>query len=268
MFDTAGCELITLISFYQKSQEKKRMNQTIKELFDRKSVRVYTGDPITQEERRLILESALQAPTAGNMTLYSIINVQEQALKEELSVLCDNQPFIAKAPLVLVFLADYQKWYDIFKAYGKEEPHIEESDLFLASQDCLIAAQNAVVAAQSMGIGSCYIGDILENFERTRELLHLPKYALPCAMVVFGRPVRQQLERPKPKRFEIDDIVHVNRYHIRSLEETEKIIQNQSEKTGEDFKNFITAFADRKFYSDFREEMNRSVRAMLKHWIS
>ena len=44
-------------------------------------------------------------------------------------------------------------------------------------------------------------------------------------MVVFGRPVRQQLERPKPKRFEIDDIVHVNRYHIRSLEETEKIIQ-------------------------------------------
>ncbi len=119
-----------------------------------------------------------------------------------------------------------------------------------------------------MGIGSCYIGDILENFERTRELLRLPKYALPYAMVVFGRPVRQQLERPKPKRFEIDDIVHVNRYHIRSLEETEKIIQNQSEKTGEDFKNFITAFADRKFYSDFREEMNRSVRAMLKNWIS
>lgn len=242
------------------------MNQTIKELFDRKSVRVYTDDPITEEERRLILESALQAPTAGNMALYSIIDVQEQSLKEALSVLCDNQPFIARAPLVLVFLADYQKWYDIFKAYGEEEPHIEESDLFLASQDCLIAAQNAVVAAQSMGIGSCYIGDILENFEKTRELLHLPRYALPYAMVVFGRPTLQQKERLKPKRFALDDIVHINCYPERSLAETEKIFEKQTEKTGEDLKNYIAAFADRKFYSDFREEMNRSVRAMLKHW--
>lgn len=242
------------------------MIQTIKELFDRKSVRVYTEEPITPEEKRLILESALQAPTAGNMALYSIIDIQEQSLKDRLSVLCDNQPFIARAPLVLVFLADYQKWYDIFAACAGGAPKLEEADLFLAMEDCLIAAQNSVVAAQSMGIGSCYIGDILENFEELQKLLQLPKYAVPCAMLVLGRPTQQQLQRQKPRRFELDDVVHINSYHQKSLEETKTMFQKQSGKSGEELASYITAFAKRKFYADFRSEMNRSVKAILKHW--
>ena len=55
----------------------------------------------------------------------------------------------------------------------------------LATDDALIAAQNAVTAAESLGIGSCYIGDILEQYETHRELFCLPKYAVPAAMIVF-----------------------------------------------------------------------------------
>ncbi len=242
------------------------MNKTIQELYDRKSVRVFTNEPITDEEKQIILTSALQAPTAGNMTLYSILNIQEQSLKDELAKRCDNQPFIAKAPFVLIFLADFQKWYDIFNAYCKETPKIEEADLFLASQDCVIAAQNAVVAAQSMGIGSCYIGDIMENFEINRELLHLPKYALPYSMVVFGRPTKQQQDRIKPKRFGLEDIVHIDTYHQKSLEEIKNMFEKQTGKTGNELEEYINAFAKRKFYVDFRKEMNRSAKAMLKQW--
>lgn len=242
------------------------MNQTIQELYNRKSVRVFTDEPITDEEKQIILTSAQQAPTAGNMALYSIIDIQERTLKEELARRCDNQPFIAKAPLVLIFLADFQKWYDIFNTYCEETPKIEEADLFLASQDCVIAAQNTVVAAQSMGIGSCYIGDIMENFEINRELLHLPKYALPYSMVVFGRPTQQQKDRIKPKRFELNDIVHTNTYHHNSIEETKYMFEKQTGKTGKELKEYIIAFAKRKFYVDFRKEMNRSAKAMLKQW--
>ena len=42
--------------------------------------------------------------------LYSILDVTDQALKDRLSETCDHQPFIAKAPMVLVFLADYRRW--------------------------------------------------------------------------------------------------------------------------------------------------------------
>ena len=47
-------------------------NRTIQELFSRKSVRVFSDEKITEEEKRLILEAAIQAPTAGNMSLFSL----------------------------------------------------------------------------------------------------------------------------------------------------------------------------------------------------
>lgn len=243
------------------------MNTTIKELFDRKSVRVFTDEPITQEEKDLILKSALQAPTAGNMALYSIIDIQDQQLKELLAKRCDNQPFIAKAPLVLVFCADYQKWFDMFSEYTTGMPQLEESDLFLAAQDCIIAAQNTVVAAESMGIGSCYIGDILENFEDNQKTLNLPKYAVPFMMVVYGRPTQQQKDRVKPNRFDVNDMVHINEYHHKSLEETKEMFMKQSGKDEEQLGKYISGFAKRKFFAEFRNEMNRSARAIIESWV-
>ncbi len=243
------------------------MNNTIKELYNRKSVRVFTDEPITEEERYHILNSALQAPSAGNMEMYTIIDVQNQEMKDKLAVLCDHQPFIAKAKLVLIFLADYQKWYDIFKDCEGECEDLEESDLFLAMNDSLIAAQNAVVAAESMGIGSCYIGDILENFEEIQQLFNLPQYAVPCTMLVFGRPTQNQIDRIKPTRFALEDMVCVDTYKQKTVEETRNMFKKQTGKEAdEELNKYVHAFAKRKFNTGFRHEMNRSVRAIISHW--
>lgn len=82
----------------------------------------------------------------------------------------------------------------------------------LAVCDAMIAAQNAVTAAESLGIGSCYIGDIMENCEAQRDLLHLPEYVFPVGMVIFGYPTEQQIRRPKPERVDMSYIVHENGY--------------------------------------------------------
>ncbi len=86
------------------------MNDTIKQLMERKSVRVYTDQEIPIEEKRLILQAAMEAPTAGNQQLYTILDITDQNLKNRLSETCDHQPFIAKAKMVLIFCADCQKW--------------------------------------------------------------------------------------------------------------------------------------------------------------
>ena len=151
------------------------MNEVIRQLHERKSVRVYEDRPIGEAEKRAILASAIQAPTAGNMSLYTILDITDPAMKQALSVSCDNQPFIATAPMVLIFCADYRRWYDAFCQYEPEVRTPDLGDLFLAQADAIIAAQNAVVAAQSLGIGSCYIGDITENFEYHQKLLNLPQ---------------------------------------------------------------------------------------------
>jgi hypothetical protein len=201
------------------------------------------------------------------MMLYTIIQVTDEDLKKKLAVTCDNQPFIAKAPLILIFLADYQRWYDAFCQVDCEPRKPREGDLLLACADAIIAAQNTVVAAQAFGIGSCYIGDVIENCETVRELLELPDYVVPAAMLVYGYPAKSQLIRKKPIRFDQQYIVHENRYHRLSLDEQKQMHQIRNHKAGlqdRDINEGIKAICYRKYMSDFSQEMNRSAMEYIK----
>ena len=240
------------------------MNQTIQELINRKSVRVFTGEPISQEKKELILTAATQAPTAGNQQLYTIIDVTDKKLKERLAVSCDNQPFIAEADMVLVFVADCRKWYEGFKDVGVTPRNPGVGDLMLAVTDTAIAAQNAVVAAESLGIGSCYIGDIMENAEIHKEMLQLPEYTFPAVMLVFGYPTKQQMQREKPERVKLSHVVHENSY--RAMEETERREMWQKKAGVLSYEEWMQRFCERKYNSDFSKEMTRSVAEYLKQF--
>ena len=234
-------------------------NETLQLIHSRKSVRAFSDQPVTPEEKQTILQAAMRAPTAGNMMLYSIIDITDPALKQTLSETCDHQPFIAKAPMVLVFCADYRRWMNKFAACGcgdgKPVPP-KEGSLLLANCDTLIAAQTAVIAAESIGIGSCYIGDMLEQYETHQKLLHLPQYVVPAIMVVFGHPTEDQKNRRQLGRFDQDMIVFENEYH--DLDETQAA--HFADKLN------IPAFYKRKHASSFTEEMNRSARAIIDAW--
>ena len=242
------------------------MNQVIEQLHQRKSVRVYEDRPIGAGEKRAILEAALQAPTAGNMALYTILDITDPEKKAALAKSCDNQPFIATAPMVLIFCADYRRWYDTFCRYEEQVRKPGMGDLFLAQADALIAAQNAVVAAQSLGIGSCYIGDITENYEYHRQLLNLPQYVVPAAMLCFGYPTRQQLERTKPARFQVEDMVHENGYDQEKSAAMPRMLAGQTGREDEELADWVRRFCKRKWNSEFSIEMSRSCAEIAEHW--
>ena len=243
------------------------MNKIVKSLFKRKSVRAYADKAISQKRKDIIYGAMLQAPTAGNMCLYTIIDVVDQDIKNTLSVTCDNQPFIAKAPMVSVLCADYRRWFDIFTKYCEDVRLPKEGDLMLAISDTIIAAQNGVVAAESLGISSCYIGDIIENYETHKELLGLPKYVVPVCMLCFGYPTKQQAKRNKPLRFSIRHIVHQDRYNMDKCNLMEQILQQREGYENKDgFDQWIVRFCNRKWNSDFSIEMSRSARAIIDDW--
>ena len=239
------------------------MNDMIKCLTERKSIRSYTNQEISPDCKELILRAAMEAPTAGNQQLYTILDITSQGLKDRLAVTCDNQPFIAKGKMVLIFCADFQKWYQAFTLAGCSPRKPGPGDFLLAVEDAAIAAQNAVTAAESLGIGSCYIGDIMENYEVHKELLGLPEFVFPALMLVFGYPTAQQKEREKPKRAPLDFIVHENIYPHFSKEE---LRQNIADIKGEDFDSWMERFCKRKYQADFSLEMSRSVAAALKNF--
>lgn len=242
------------------------MNEIIKSLQDRKSVRVYEDKPISLEDKRVILQSAMEAPTAGNQQMYTILDITDQDIKDKLAVSCDNQPFIAKASMVLIFCADMQKWFDAFVEGGANPRKPAEGDFALSITDAVIAAQNAVVAAESLGIGSCYIGDIMEQCEFHRELLQLPEYVFPAAMLVFGYPTKQQKERQKPKRCRLEDIVQENGYRRRDGTQLRKMFEKETIEKGKTFEKWTRAFCERKYNSEFSKEMSRSVREYLRNY--
>ena len=242
------------------------MNEVLRQLHDRKSVRVYEDRAIEPEVKQAILEAAIQAPSAGNMALYTILDITDPYMKAKLAVSCDNQPFIATAPMVLIFCADYRRWYDVFCAHVDEVRKPDLGDLFLAEADALIAAQNAVVAAHSLGLGSCYIGDITENYEFHKELLSLPQYVVPAAMLCMGYPTRQQLSRSKPQRHSVADMVHENGYSMEKSEEMLHMLSRREGKEGEELTGWLERFCKRKWNSEFSREMSRSCTEMVRDW--
>ncbi|MDP2792217.1 MAG: nitroreductase family protein [Rectinemataceae bacterium] len=249
-----------------------------KTFLERKSVRVYEDRVVPMTLKTQVLEAALRAPTAGNMMLYTILEIENQTIKDRLSETCDHQPFIAKAPWILVFLADYARMMAFFEASGvgercrregKDLIKPRESDLLLACCDALIAAQTAVCAAESLGLGSCYIGDVMENWETHRELLALPRYTFPIAMLCLGYPTAQQASRAQPARLPESLVVQKNRYALPSGQDLAGLY------AGEGYGAFTpTAAAEnpgqalyaRKFSADFSLEMRRSVDSMLQDW--
>ena len=226
-------------------------------LYDRKSVRAYEDRPVPAELKEAILAAAAQAPTAGCQQLYTILDITDPALKEALAETCDHQSFIAQAPVVLVFCADCLRWYAAYRAAGLSPRRPGPGDLMLAVTDAAIAAQNAVVAAQSLGLGSCYIGDIMERYEDQRRLLDLPPWVFPACMLVLGWPTRQQKERKKPERFDQSFLVHENGY--RRLDGAALRTMFRDRCGGQTFEGFLSAFCQRKYESDFSQEMSRSV---------
>ena len=240
------------------------MNETIGQLRSRKSVRVFEDREIAEDLVKEIIDAACQAPTAGNQQLYTIIRVTDEYLLERLSESCDHQPFIKEAKLVLVFCADCLKWQKAYEYCGCDPRKPGAGDLMLAAIDASIAAQNAVVAAWSLGIGSCYIGDILENCEEQRDILGIPEYVMPAVMLVFGYPSEQQKRRVKPVRSGLEYIISENRYPEMDPEFVRGMLEPKSGSV--DYEDWLKAFFKRKYDSDFSREMSRSVEKYLEQY--
>lgn len=240
------------------------MNNTIKELIERKSVRAYTNQEIDLETKKTIIEATVNAPSAGNMQMYSIIDVTSHEIKDKLAVLCDNQPFIAKAKMVLIFCADYQKWYDAFNGLNLNPRHPGNGDLLLSIEDAMIAAQNSVTAAWSLGIGSCYIGDIMENYEEITSLLKLPQFVYPACMVVYGYIDEEHIEANKPKRVDNKYVVFENTYKRLSDSELKDMFKERTLPLA--YEEWMKRFITRKYNSDFSKEMSRSADKYIENY--
>jgi FMN reductase [NAD(P)H] len=178
-------------------------------LVERASCRSFAETKIPPDVLRQVLEAGVHAATGGNLQPTSIIQIEEPATKQWLAEKCE-QRFIGQAPVLLVFCIDWwriKRWAELEIA-----PFTATSSFrhfWISFQDIMICAQSVCTAADAMGLGSVYIGTILEFFAELRERLGLPQGVFPIVLLCLGYPK----QRPQPrKKLDVDVIVHSERY--------------------------------------------------------
>jgi FMN reductase [NAD(P)H] len=185
-------------------------NPTLRLLLERSSVRNYEDRPVEPDVMEELLRAAIQAPTGGNLQPYSIVQVENPETRKKLATFSGGQKYVAEAPVNLVFCMDFRRlkrW-----ALIEDAPYTHHQSFrafWIAFQDTLCCAQSACVAADALGLGTVYIGTILEYVPDIRELLDLPSAVFPVVLLCVGYPKN----RPKPSnRLGSDTVVHREKY--------------------------------------------------------
>jgi len=254
------------------------MNETLRLLDQRMSLRRYAPRPIESEHVDAIIRSALRAPTAMNMMLYTILQIDDRAKKDRLAGTCGHR-FIADAPLVLLFLADMQRWVDYYEAFGIPALCEREgtpfrtpkaSNLMMSCCDALIAAHASVVAAESLGIGSCYIGDIMGHCETHREMFDLPRWTFPITLVCYGY-YPDDLARRRTTRFDARFVRQFDAYRRLTRADFEEMLAETQARLADHLEARDVGLAEATYRGftihDAELEEARSVDILLADWL-
>ncbi len=227
----------------------------------RRTIRRYQEKDVTPALLNELMEIACRASTVGNMQTYSVVVTRDAAMKEKLSPAHFNQPMVKKAPVVLTFCVDlnrFSKWCEQRQAI----PGYDNLQWFVTGAvDALLAAQTFCVVAEEKGLGICYLGTTTYNPNQIIDALQLPKLVFPITTITLGWPdeLPEQVDR-----LPLEAILHQETYHDYSVEDIDRlyaykeslpenlkfIAENNKETLAQVFTDVRYKKADSEFFSE------------------
>lgn len=167
---------------------------------ERRSVRSYTGEEVSEEHLNIILEAACCAPSAGNLQAYEIVVVRDLERRKLLAEASYDQDFMIEASVHLVFLAVPSRSSIRYGRRGAE---------LYSLQDATIAATFAMLAAHALGYGTCWIGAFDDR--KVMRVVEAPEDRRPVAIIVIGR---KKGEEPLTKRRKMGSFVFSEKHGV------------------------------------------------------
>ncbi|MEB3860390.1 MAG: nitroreductase family protein [Desulfurococcales archaeon] len=163
---------------------------------EHKSIRRYKPDPVPEEDLEKILEAARRHPSSWNLQPVTVFVVKEQEVKERLASILWNQPHIREAPVFLIFAVDYLKVVRATELLGVEPVEPGQGNLLSGVMAASMSLAWAALAAESLGYGVAFIA-VYGRPCRVAEALKLPRYLLPIAGLLIGKPAESPGLRPR-----------------------------------------------------------------------
>lgn len=156
-------------------------NQTLETIFNRKSVRKYTTQPVGKDKLEMLVRAGMAAPSSKDRRPWEFIIVTDRELLDTLGNGLPLARMLKETQQAIVVCGDT----------------IKSSNAWFL--DCSAAAQNILLAAQSMGLGGVWTAAFPypDRMKIIQETLKLPDNILPLTIIPIGYPEGQ--EKPKDK---------------------------------------------------------------------
>ena len=150
----------------------------MKAILTRRSVRKYTGEPVSEDSVKKLLEAAMSAPSASNQQPWRFVVIDERQVLDAVPSVHPYARMLLQAPLAILVCGDLK----IARRGG------------YWVQDCSAATQNLLLAARALGLGAVWLGvhPREERVEGLRGLLSLPEHIIPLALISIGHPAVEQ----------------------------------------------------------------------------
>jgi len=191
------------------------MNETLKLQHSHRSDRSFTDAPISDADLDAIVEAAYRAPTSINSQQISVVVVRDAATRARIAEIAGGQTWIAKAPVFITVVVDFNKTQVGAQTAGETQVIHESVEGFAAGAvDAGIALGNLLVAARSLGLGVVPIGGIRRDPEALIELLQLPALTYPIAGIAIGHIDKPAVQKP---RLPISSFRHDEHYHAEAI---------------------------------------------------
>jgi nitroreductase/FMN reductase [NAD(P)H] len=157
-------------------------------LADHRSRRAYADKPVDDDLIRLLCAIALSAPTKSDLQQADIVIVADAKKRATLNEYCGENPWVAAAPVFLVFCANNRRQVRLHELRGREFANDHLDAFFNAAVDAGIALAAFVAAADIAGLGTCPISAIRNRAADVSALLGLPDRVFPVAGLCVGWP--------------------------------------------------------------------------------
>ena len=171
----------------------------LQNLFNRRSVRDFTAQPIEEEKLHRILEAGMSGPCCVNARDWSFIVVTDREKLLEMAE-ANGRPArpLKKAAAAILICGDLERAFPPAKDYWVI--------------DGAIAAQNMTLCADALGLGSVWLGTWpqMDRVEKQAALFNLPETIVPHSVLALGYPAKENKE-PRESRYE-ENRVHFEKW--------------------------------------------------------
>ncbi len=155
------------------------MDERIALILARRSVRIYTGEPVAEDEIAALLQAGMAGPSARNLQPWRFVVVTDRKRLSRLSEIHPYGKMLEKAGACIAVCGDTETSPDFW------------------IQDCSAATENILIAVSMLGLGAVWLGvhPRADREKALKEFLRVPDTVRLLCLVAVGRPA----EHPTPR---------------------------------------------------------------------